>query len=517
MNDPPRIDYSAVDWVAHYADASPEKTATIELPSGRRQSYRQMHERVARLAAFLADHGIERGDRVAFLAPNSTDILDLTFATWRLGGIVLALNFRLTAAELAFIIGDARPKIVLYDGELSNVVADLTGEAHVELWLETHGDGRDSAFEQAIDDARSRIWHAIEQPLQAQCMLMYSSGTTGTPKGVIITHGMLLFSAQAGVSPSLSTRRGVSLAAMPMFHIAGMNVSCLPALAMGATTIVMRTFDPGAVLQAISDPALGVTTFFAVPAAFNALARHPDAVSADYSRLVCVFSGAETVPEALVAWWLERGVTIQEGYGLTETAAQGCALAHEDVRSRPGCAGKPLVHSRIKIMVDDSTEAGTDEIGEIWIKGGVVTPGYWNRPDATAAAFHDGWFRTGDVGRRDADGYIYIQDRLKDMYITGGENVYPAEIENLLYEIDAIAEVAVIGVPDKRWGETGCAVVVPKPDRTVDLETLVTHCSGRLATFKHPAHLVILEALPRNATGKVLKHQLRRTVRLSRA
>lgn len=505
-------DYSAVDWVAHYAASSPDKTATIELPSGRRQSYRLMDERVARLAAHLATLGVGRGDRVAFLALNSIDILDLAFATWRLGGIVLALNFRLTAPEIAFIVEDATPKVVVYDRTLSDVVAELHAACAVETWLETRGDGGDSDFERAIDGAETRVWHGVEQPLQAQCMLMYSSGTTGRPKGVIITHGMLLFSAQAGVAPSRSTRDAVSLAAMPMFHIAGMNVACLPALSLGATAVVMRSFDPGAVLRTISDPALGVTTFFAVPAAFNALAQHPDAPGADYSRLVCVFSGAETVPEALVQRWLDHGVTIQEGYGLTETAAQGCALALEDVRRRPGCAGKPLVHSRMKIMVDESTEAGVDEIGEIWIRGAVVTPGYWNRPEATAAAFHDGWFRTGDVGRRDADGYFYVQDRLKDMYISGGENVYPAEIENLLYGIEGIAEVAVIGVPDAQWGETGCAVVVPKPGYEISLETLLGHCRGQLATYKHPAQLFIMEALPRNATGKVLKHELRRRV-----
>ncbi len=504
--------YLAVDWIAHYATATPDKAATIELPSGRRQSYGQMHERVGRLAAFLAARGVGCGDRVGFVAPNSTDILDLTFATWRLGGIVLALNFRLTAPELDFIIGDAAPKIVLCDSELADIVAPLRASGNVELWLETHGDGRDSAFERAIADAPGCLTDAVEQPLEAQCMLMYSSGTTGTPKGVIITHGMLAFSAMAGAAPGLTSRRSVSLAAMPLFHIAGMNVCCMPAITMGATTVLMRAFEPGAVLAAISDADLGVTHFFAVPAAYNALAQHPDAASADYSRLLTALSGAETVPEPLVAWWLERGVAIQEGYGLTETAAQGCLLAHEEVTDRPGCAGKPLVHSRMKIMVDEATEAGPNETGEIWIKGAVVTPGYWNRPEATAAAFHDGWFRTGDVGRRDADGYFYIQDRLKDMYISGGENVYPAEIENVLYELEAIAEVAVIGMPHDQWGECGCAVVVPRDGHAVDIDLLVAHCTGRLARFKHPAEIVILDMLPRNATGKVLKHELRRRI-----
>jgi len=501
--------FMAVDPIAHYAVSCPDKLAIIELPSGRRRSYQNMHARVGRLAALLAARGVGLGDRVGFLAPNSADILDLTFATWRLGGIVLALNWRLTASELAVIVVDAEPKIVVYDAELADTASALQQGTRVDLWLETHGDGSDSALERALDDTGETVLDAVSHPLDRQCMLMYSSGTTGTPKGVIITHGMLLFSAVAGVSPGLVTRHSVSLAAMPLFHIAGMNVSCLPALAIGGTTVVMRAFEPKAVLAAISDPHLGVTHLFAVPSAFTVLMHHPDAESADYGRLVTVLAGAETVPKPLVEWWLQRGVAIQEGYGLTETAAQGCMLAREEVRERVGSAGKPLIHSRMKIMVDERTEAAPDEPGEIWIKGAVVTPGYWNRPEATRDAFHDGWFRTGDIGRRDADGYVFIQDRLKDMYVSGGENVYPAEVEHVLHGIDAIAEVAVIGVPDERLGQSGCAVVVPKPDRTVDLAMLHKRCDGRLARYKHPQHLVIVEALPRNATGKVLKHVLR--------
>ncbi|MEX3011277.1 long-chain fatty acid--CoA ligase [Hoeflea sp. TYP-13] len=507
-----QTDYEAVDWIAHHAAATPDKTAMIELPSGRRLSYAQVDNRVGRLAAHLKHIGIRQGDRVGFLALNTTDILELAFATWRLGGIVLALNFRLTASELEFIVEDSSPRVIIHDGALPEVLAELQQRTSVDHWIETKGDGSDSAYERAIADAPASIDERTPQPLNAQCMLMYSSGTTGKPKGVIITHGMLAFSATAGAGPGNNSRSSVSLAVMPLFHIAAMNVSCLPALFIGATTVVMRSFEPGAVLAAIGDQALGVTHFFAVPSAFNVLRQHPDAETTDFSRLVIAVSGAETVPPPLVSWWAERGVVLQEGYGLTETAGQGCLLASEDVARKPGSAGKPLMHSRMKIMKDEHTEARDGETGEIWMRGAVVTPGYWGRPEATEDAFSGGWFKTGDIGTRDAEGYFYIEDRLKDMYISGGENVYPAEIEGVLYGIDAIAEVAVIGVFDEQWGEIGCAVVALKPGFELELAELIDHCEDRLAKYKHPAHLTIVEALPRNATGKVLKFELRQTI-----
>ncbi|MEM9104023.1 MAG: long-chain fatty acid--CoA ligase [Pseudomonadota bacterium] len=505
-------DFYAVDWIAHHARSTPNKTAFIELPSKRSFTYLESHQRIGRLAAHLKGLGVGKGDRVGFLALNTTDILELCFATWRLGGIVLAMNFRLTASELEFIISDATPSVVLHDRDTQAVVEDLQKQTSVDHWLETGGDGRDSAYESALSAANDPIVERLPQPLQSQCMLMYSSGTTGRPKGVIITHGMLSFSAQAGAGPGFTNPQSVSLAAMPLFHIAAMNVSCMPALFMGATCVVLRGFEPGAALAAIGSARLGVTHFFAVPAAFNAMRQHPDAHSTDFSRLVTVLSGAETVPPPLVDWWAKRGVVLQEGYGLTETAAQGCLLAKADVTRKVGSAGKPLMHSQMKIMRDVDHPADPGEPGEIWIQGAVVTPGYWGRPESTEAAFHDGWFRTGDIGRMDEDGYFYIEDRLKDMYISGGENVYPAEIEGVLYGIDAIAEVAVIGVADETWGEVGCAVAVLKPDEILDLETIQAHCEGSLASYKHPQHLLLVDALPRNATGKVLKFELRKSV-----
>ncbi|MEN8841912.1 MAG: long-chain fatty acid--CoA ligase [Octadecabacter sp.] len=503
--------YEVIDWVGYHAKVKPSSIAMRELPSGRTQTYNGMHIRVGKIASMLRLRGVKAGDRVAFLMPNSLDIMDLTFAVWRLGGVVLALNHRLSAQELSFILNDAGAHVVVHDTSLSDLVGGIDAPK-VSDWIMSNGDGSDSPFEAAIGLQDTPILERIPQNLQDHCMLMYSSGTTGRPKGVIITHGMIHFSASGSFGPCKTSSTSVSLAAMPLFHIAAMNVSCLPMFSIGATSIIMRAFEPEAVLAAISNPEFGVTHTFAVPAAFNALRESASAETADFSRLVTVISGAETVPEPLVKWWADRGVQILEGYGLTETASAGCLLPHADVGYKHGSTGMPTMYGPMKIMKDETTEAGANELGEIWIRGPVVTPGYWNLSKATADAFCDGWFRTGDIGRKDSEGYLYIEDRLKDMYISGGENVYPAEVENVLYEHPAIAEAAIIGVPDARWGEVGCAVVVIRPDIPFDTTEIVALCEGKLARFKWPAHVVLLDALPRNGTGKVLKHELRKMV-----
>lgn len=504
--------YKVIDWIAHHASFTPDKLAVTDMASDRAQTYSALHLRIGKLAHYLKSLGVEPGDRVGFLMFNSTDVIEICFACWRLGAIGLALNYRLTAPELKFILEDSTPKVIVLDTELSSLADELRSTTDVEHWILTDGKGGASDFETGLERASAPVLNRAEQKLEDQALLMYSSGTTGRPKGVIITHGMLLFSAQSGYAPGRGGRDSVALAAMPMFHIAGLNVTIMPYMFAGASVHVMRMFDVEDVLTALNDPAQGITHFFAVPAAFNAMRLHPKSANLDTSRLVSVISGAETVPPPLVAWWGKRGVTLQEGYGLTETAGQGCLLLPEDVTRKPGSAGKSMINSQMRVMRKDGEEADRNEKGELAISGAVVSPGYWNRPEATAEAFRDGWFYTGDIGRKDEDGYIYIEDRVKDMYISGGENVYPAEIEGLLYGMDAVAEVAIIGVPDAQWGETGCAVVVLKEGASVTLDDIKHFCSGRLASFKQPRHLHLMEALPRNATGKVQKFKLRSLV-----
>lgn len=499
-----------VDWIAHNALNLPNKIATIELPSGRQETYAQMHDRVGRIAGWLQGLGVEKGDRVGVLALNSIDTMDIIFATWRIGAVHLALNFRLTPTELDYIIGNAEPKVLISDVELEVTMSALT--VSIEHLVKMDGLGGDTDFEARTRDAKP-ITEMVELEPEDQCMLMYSSGTTGLPKGVIITCGMMLW-AQVNAGAAMGcTQDMVSLAVMPLFHIGGLQVFTCPALFAGGTAVTMRTFDPGATLDAFSDRDLGITHFLGVPAIFNALRDHPKNPQSDFSGLKAIIAGAEAVPASLVNWWAERGVVIQEGYGMTENVASCCILGRDDVTEHIGSAGKALRHLQIRIAREDGSEADPGESGEIWCRGPVVTPGYWRRTDADEETFVDGWLRTGDIGSRDAEGFIYIEDRLKDMYISGGENVYPAEIENILYGLKEIREVAVIGVPDERWGESGCAVVALQEDAEISREAILEHCRPRLARFKHPNHVVFVDELPRNATGKVLKFELRKTIK----
>jgi len=273
--------------------------------------------------------------------------------------------------------------------------------------------------------------------------------------------------------------------------------------------VVARTFDPGEALRIIGDPAMGVTHFFAVPAPYQFMMQHPDFETTDLARLQVAGVGGAPCALSIMERWAERGIEVAQGYGMTETSPSSVFLDPADAMRKIGSAGKPLLHTEVRIVGDDGTDAAAGEVGELWTRGPNITPGYWNRPDATADSFVDGWLKTGDAARIDDEGYIYIVDRWKDMYISGGENVYPAEVENVIYQLPQIAEAAVVGVPDPRWGESGVAVVVLAPGAEIDQATLIAHCVERLAKFKVPARMHVMDALPRNATGKVLKRELR--------
>jgi len=496
------------DWIAHHARRTPAKTALVDLGSDRRFTYAELDARVARLAGHLRKvGGVGIGDRVAVLALNSTDTLEVQFACFRLGAIFVPLNSRLTVPELQFIVGDAAPKLMTHDDDLAETALAVSRLCNIPSTLRY---GAGGSYEQAIASA-APLASVEPVTLDDISTIMYTSGTTGRPKGAMITHGMTFFNCVNLGGLAYITPTSVLLTVLPLFHTGGLNCYTNPVLHAGGTVLIMRTFDPGAALRLIGDPAQRINVFFGVPSIYQFMAQHPAFASADFSRLAIGGVGGAPMPIPLLATWEARGVALQQGYGMTETSPAVLALDREDAARKAGSAGKPVLHTEVRIVRPDGSDADTGELGELWVKGPNVTPGYWNRPDANASSFTDGWLHTGDATRVDEEGFYYIVDRWKDMYISGGENVYPAEVENVLHQIGAVAEAAVIGIPDPQWGETGLAIVAVKPGSNLSEAEIHAHCTANLARFKCPRLVRFVDALPRNATGKIHKPTLRQT------
>ncbi len=497
------------DWLAHHARRTPKKLAFVDRFSQRRYAYGEIHERSCRLAGYLHHRlDVSRGDRVALLAPNSSDIFEIHFACARLGAILVPLNTKLTVAELEFIVGDAGPKALLCDLDHLETGAAIRRRCGVDHMLDWPGDGTDSAYEQAIVESGAEPPPA-EFDHSDLSTIIYTSGTTGRPKGAMITHAMTFYNAVNLAAPAYLTPDSVQLTVLPLFHTAGLNLYANPVVHAGGTVIVTRAFDPIDTLRLIGAPEHGVTHFFGVPAVYLALTREPSFANTDLSRLRVSGIGGSISPMPLLKAWADRGVGLQQVYGMTETGPSMVVLDVGDAARKLGAVGKPVLHAEIQVMGTDGTAVERGEIGELWIRGPNVTPGYWNRPEANRDSFADGWLRTGDAVSIDEEGFYYVVDRWKDMYISGGENVYPAEIERVIQDIPAVAEAAVVGLPDARWGETGCAVVVREPGDHIDEETVIQQCRERLAAFKLPRSVVFTESLPRNAAGKILKRKLK--------
>ena len=495
------------DCIAHFARRTPDKPAVIDLAGERRLTYAQFDDRISRLAAHLRDRlRIARGDRIAVLAMNTTDTLEVQFACGRIGAVFLPLNTRLTVPELQYIVGDAAPKLMIHDGELAEVALTVAKLCAVSSVLRL---GPDGSYEAAIASAKP-LDKAEVVTLDDISTIMYTSGTTGQPKGAIITHGMTFWNCVNLGGPAYISPSSVLLTVLPLFHTGGLNCYTNPVLHSGGTVLIMRAFDPGLALELISDPARGINVFFGVPSIYQFMAQHPAFAGSDFSRLLIGGVGGAPMPVPLLKVWEQRGVALQQGYGMTETSPAVLTLDREDAVRKAGSSGKPVLHTEVRIVRPDGADAEAGELGELWVKGPNVTPGYWNRPDANQSSFTDGWLHTGDAARIDEEGFYTIVDRWKDMYISGGENVYPAEVENVLHQLAAIGEAAVIGIPSEQWGETGMAIIAVKPGHSITEAEIQAHCEANLARFKRPRAIRFVDALPRNATGKIHKPTLRK-------
>ena len=476
-------------WPIRRARMSPGRTAMIF--GDRSTSYAELATRTTKLAAQLRKSGVTTGDRVAYLGPNHPAFVETMFATQLLGGTFVPLNFRLTAPEIEHSLNDSGAALLIYAPECADVVRDRTGPTMVAL---------DPDYERWLADGSSEPIDVAVSP-EDVALILYTSGTTGRPKGAMLTHANLIWNTYNLLIGVDVTSDEVTLISAPLFHVAALGQTLLPTFIKGGCAVIASTWDVDRCYDLIESHR--ITWMFGVSAMFAALAQSPRWPTADLSSLRSLMCGGAAVPESLIRTYQDRGLVFCQGYGLTETAPGATFLeAGESVR-KIGSAGVSVFFGEVRVTEGDC--------GEVHLRGPQVTPGYWGNPAATEAAFtEDGWFRTGDIAKLDDDGHLYIVDRIKDMFISGGENVYPAEVENAIVEHPAVAEVAVIGVPDEKWGEVGRAFVLCRPGTTLTDAELRRFLLGRLAKYKIPVYVDVVKDLPRTASGKVQKAELRR-------
>ena len=498
------------------AEICPDREAIVEFERDRRFTFAELNARANRVANGLLGAGIRPGDRVAALLKNGVEFVETYFAVAKIGAVFVPLNWRLVAAELAYILGDCSTKALVYDSDFDGVAGELQGGARGELsmtlWLRREN-GSAGAPGWARDyDSFAAAAGMQEPPVGAwdndNLFIMYTSGTTGRPKGAVHSHDGMLWSQLTSMSTSDMRDGDRWLLALPLFHVGTLS-PCSLLVHRGGTGVIMRELDIGAMFRCIEQER--VTIFMAVPALLQFMLATPEREDHDLSSVRWIATGAAPVPVSLLREYQALGIRIYQAYGLTESCGPGTLLLPGDAEAKVGSCGRPQMHTEIKIVDDqgNTIPKGSEQAGELLLAGRHMMKEYWNNPEATAATLKDGWLYTGDICTWDAEGFVTVCDRKKDMIISGGENIYPAELENVLAACPEVQEAAVIGVASEKWGETPLAIVVPAPGASPTAETLKAYCRENLAGYKVPQLYELVESLPRNPSGKLLKPELR--------
>ena len=496
------------DFLQRRAQLSPDKIAIRDTTTGRDVTYAAWNAQANQTANYLRALGVETGDRVAVYATNSLDYLDVWMACGKIGAVLQNLNWRLAVGELDALLRDAAPVALIYSGQFAESVNRLRGVPSVRHFvaLDERAAAADPAFRERDAYPDELAAPRPELDWDSPWVICYTGGTTGLPKGAILSHGNMTWNSINTVMSWQLDFNDVAILNSPLFHTGGMNVFTLPIVHCGGTNVLCAGFDPDQVFDLVQGGE--VTLFFGVPTMWIVLQQHPRWAEADFSRLKLVINGGAPCPMPVFERFWAKGVDFKTGYGLTEAGPNTFWLPQADVRRKPGAAGLPLMHIDVRVVRPDGAECAAGEPGELLIRGPHVTPGYWNNPEATAAAIRDGWLHTGDLATRDEEGYYTIVGRLKEMIISGGENVYPAEVESVMYRHPAIKEAALIGVPDALWGEVGRAVVVREPGQPLDEAGLIEFLREHLAHYKVPRSVVFVDALPKTGAGKIDKKAL---------
>lgn len=490
------------------ASREPHQEAIVEPATGRRLTFEELNERSNRVANALIDAGVARGDRVALLLMNGAEFIESFFAAGKIGAVNVPLNWRLVPDELEFIVGDAGASVMIFGAEFAEAASELRrrGTTSITTWIQQGGSPNEGVLD--YDEwiaAASDDEPVISASGDDLLFIMYTSGTTGLPKGVMHSHHTV-FWANLTIASTADFRKGdVFLNALPLFHV-GALVPALGCVYNAATIVLLRSFDPSQAWEVIRTERVTITLM--VPAMLQFMLAVHDPDQHDASSLRWCMSGAAPVPVSLIEAYMALDIEIQQVYGLTESCGPACVISSADAAARIGSTGKAFYFTDVRVVDQDGNACAPGEPGEVIVRAEHVMQGYWNRPDATAETVVDGWLHTGDVATMDVDGFVTIVDRIKDMLISGGENVYPAEIENVLLSHEKIADAGVIGVASDKWGESPLAVVVAK-DPSLTAEDVMEYTRGKLAAFKTVKAVEFVDELPRNASGKILKRELR--------
>ena len=490
----------STDWAAKWAVYRPDKPAIKSYENRQVLTYAELNDQGQRLAGYFLNHwNLKKGDRIAVLAEFSIEYVLLFVAAQKTGVVLVPLNYRLTGPELDFMLKDSRPNVLLYEDKFSDLVKETTDHASISFKGLIHEAISESEKEAPFSQALTIEEH---DPI----FILYTSGTTGFPKGSIYTHGMLFWNSINTSMSLLLNAESRTINCMPPFHTGGWNVLLSPLLHHGGYCCLVKKFDAAVILQLIEDekPSL----FMAVPTMLKMLAEQPAFSKTDLSSLLYLIVGGEAMPIPLIEAYHAKGIAIRQGYGMTEVGPNLTSLHQDDAIRKKGSIGFPNFYLETKIVNDQGEEARSGQAGELRLRGPVVSPGYWGNEQATQKAFADGWFCTGDRVMRDEEGYLFVVDRIKNMFISGGENVYPAEVERVLLEHPDIQEVAVIGVPHAKWGEVGHAFIACKKENP-ESAMIQAYCQERLAKFKVPKHVTFLSELPKNGTGKIDRNALK--------
>ena len=499
-------------FLAKRAYLNPRLEAFIDTHSGLRFSFAELDARANRTANFLSrELRVKKGDRVALLLMNSPEFMESFFAIAKIGAVCVPLNWRLVPDELQFILKDAGATVVIYGGEFAQTAGELKLRGpgtDVKHWVHVGGDESCADFAKSYDALQGAA--SADTPEVNACdddllYIMYTSGTTGLPKGAMHTHTTAMWGVLTIAATAEMRFKDRYLVSLPLFHV-GALTPITGNVYRGVTSVVMRAFDPTKAWELIQSEK--ITVALKVPAMLNFMLQTYDPKKFDISTLRWIMSGAAPVPVTLIEAYAKLAIEIHQVYGLTESCGPACLIGPDEAIAKAGSTGKAFFHTDVQVVDGEGKEISAGQQGEVIIRGAHVMTGYWNRPEATAETIKDGWLHTGDVATIDKEGFIYIQDRMKDMIISGGENVYPAEIENVILAHPKVGEVAVIGQPSAKWGESAFAVVV-KQDASLSEREVLDWCNGKLARFKQPRAVGFVETVPRNPSGKVLKRLLR--------